>query len=180
MIKWRVFKIGKFIFNKSKGDCRDGLLELAYKYFDHEFEITNRMEGKSSIFIGSIGVMFTLSSAYFEFDEPSKISMFIKLLTIHLFIISTIFFFISIVCFINVLNIKVHSIPDYKEIFNENYIYEHSNEDFKNELIVTYRDILLKLREINDKKANNYKKGCVLFGIGIFFSFVLMVINFIY
>lgn len=164
------------VFN-SKNSSVDVLFQLALRSFDYEYDRSKKLEGKASIFVGIIGVMFTLSSGYFAL-KLKKIDYFTKISSLHLFIFSTIAYLVAIYNFFKVLKTQKFYVLEYQTYFSEEYINNYTENEIKESMILGYNEVLEDIKVDNENKADYYDRGLNYTLIAIIFSFILMCTNF--
>lgn len=167
----------KGVYLKTK-DSRDILFEMALSCFEHEYDRSKRLESKASIFIGSIGVMFTLLAGYIDMDL-SKVSKCISNISIVLFILCAVIYFLAVYNYVKVFKTQQYNVLKYNTFFTKDMMLAYNDKEMKEELIKKYNEFLMIIHEINEDKADYYEIGLKFTIIGFFFSFVLMCINFL-
>lgn len=166
-----------YIKKEKVDNCSKLMLDMALRCFEHEYDRSKRLEGKANIFIPIIGIMFTLTSAYFT-TNLNEVWYITRQASITLFSLSGIIYFIGIYNFSKVLKLQEYNLVNYKTFFNEKML-EYTMFEMEAGLMEEYKDILEYLKIGNDDKADFYEIGLKCTISGTFISFVLMFINFI-
>ncbi|MGL6107651.1 hypothetical protein [Romboutsia sp.] len=166
-----------YIKRKKEDSCSPLMLDMALRCFEHEYDRSKRLESKANIFIPVIGIMFTLTSAYFT-TNLNAVWDITRQISIVLFALSGIIYFAGIYNFSEVLKLQEYNLINYKTFFVEEML-DYTMFEMEAELMDTYKGILEDLKIGNDNKADYYEIGLKCTIRGTFISFALMFINFI-
>lgn len=168
----------KNMFKKNKPESSSSIMfDMALKCFEHECERAKRLEGKASIFIAMIGVMFTLVSAYFGL-KLDTLTVYKRQISLCLFILIGICYSIGIISFGKVLNLQEYDYIDYKDYFTKKMLDAYTMSEMEELLMNKFAEFLVKIKGLNEDKADYCQIGIISSILGTILSFILMFIKF--
>lgn len=139
---------------KKKFPSIERTLDEIIHLYDIEESRRQALESKAGIFLGSLGVVATLTPIL---SRDSSIFFFISL---YLSLA------ISFVAGINTIKISKYNVP-HKKIEDFYQYAEMKSKDLNDQFLLNYIEALKELMKLNDKKAQNIKTSSIFLTISV-------------